>query len=283
MTYQATILPVMIASPGDVSVEREVVRDVLHEWNDVNSASLKVVLTPIGWETHSTPELGARPQEIINSHLLKECDLLIGVFWTRLGTPTGSAPSGTVEEIREHVSTGKPAMLYFSSKPVAPQSIDVAQFTAVQDFKAECKSLGLIEEFDDEQDFRQKLAKQLQITLLQNDYLKDVIGATVTVSEISSSKASSEVELTSDAKQLLKAAARETSGTILNMRHLAGHTIKAGRETFGGSYGRESARWDNALNELLNLGLIVDRGYKGEVYELTYQGWTVADDILQAG
>jgi hypothetical protein len=28
-------------------------------------------------------------------------DILMGVFWTRLGTPTGKAPSGTVEEI-EH-------------------------------------------------------------------------------------------------------------------------------------------------------------------------------------
>jgi len=30
------------------------------DWNDVNAAASKVVLTPVGWETHSSPELGAR-------------------------------------------------------------------------------------------------------------------------------------------------------------------------------------------------------------------------------
>lgn len=126
------VVPVMIASPGDVSDERNIIREVIHDWNDVNAAMSRTMLAPVGWETHSSPELGARPQELINSRLLRECDLLIGVFWTRLGTPTGKAESGTVEEIREHINAGKPAMIYFSSKPVAPQSIDVAQYSAVR-------------------------------------------------------------------------------------------------------------------------------------------------------
>jgi len=279
MAYQATIIPVMIASPGDVSAEREIVREVLHDWNDVNAATSKVVLTAVGWETHSSPELGARSQEIINSRLLKDCDLLIGVFWTRLGTPTGSAPSGTVEEIREHVGRGKPAMLYFSSKPVAPQSIDTAQFSAVQAFKEECKSLGLIEEYDDEQEFRRKLAKQLQVTLLRNEHLQQVVGESESVTIASAPDEPSRIALSSDAQRLLKAAASDKSGTILNVRHLGGHDIQAGGETFGGTYGRESARWENALNELVELGLVIDRGYKGEVFELTHQGWLVADEL----
>ncbi|MGJ3660850.1 hypothetical protein ACR8KK_02545, partial [Shigella boydii] len=49
---------------------------------DINSARSKVMLTPIGWETHTSPELGVRPQELINQRLLVDCDLLIGVFWT---------------------------------------------------------------------------------------------------------------------------------------------------------------------------------------------------------
>ena len=43
---------------------------------------------PVGWETHSSPDLGAPAQEQINERILEHCDLLIAVFWTRLGTPT---------------------------------------------------------------------------------------------------------------------------------------------------------------------------------------------------
>src|SRR5713101_1313849 len=105
MPYQATVLPIMIASPGDVLEAREVAREAIHEWNYVNSYSANAVLMPVGWETHSSPELGERPQELINERLLKDCDLLVGVFWTRLGTPTGKSPSGTVEEIQRHLDS----------------------------------------------------------------------------------------------------------------------------------------------------------------------------------
>ena len=108
---------------GDVAEERQVIREMIHEWNDINSARSKVMLTPIGWETHTSPELGVRPQELINQRLLVDCDLLIGVFWTRLGSPTGNEASGTVEEIHRHLNAGKPAMIYFSSKPVALKAL----------------------------------------------------------------------------------------------------------------------------------------------------------------
>ena len=132
----------MIASPGDVAEERDVIRTVIHDWNDVNASISRLMLAAVGWETHSSPELGARPQELINSRLLKDCDLLVGVFWTRLGTPTGKSPSGTVEEIEEHVAAGKPAMIYFSSRPVAPESIDADQYAQVKAIKEKWKSQG---------------------------------------------------------------------------------------------------------------------------------------------
>jgi hypothetical protein len=88
-------LKVMIASPGDVAKARQLARDVIHEWNAVNSDDRKKVLMPIGWDTHSSPEMGDRPQAIINKQVLAGADLLIAIFWTRLGSPTGKAASGT--------------------------------------------------------------------------------------------------------------------------------------------------------------------------------------------
>src|SRR5438552_9179076 len=124
MAYDAKVYNVMIASPGDVELERSIVREVVSDWNAANSAARAMVLQPVGWETHSAPAMGDRPQSIINKQVLQKSDLLIAMFWTRLGTPTGAAPSGTVEEIEEHVKAGKPAMIYFSSAPVRPDSVD---------------------------------------------------------------------------------------------------------------------------------------------------------------
>ncbi len=123
--YTASTFYVMIASPGDVASERAIVRDVVYEWNAVHSGARKIVLLPVGWETHSSPEMGAPAQQIINRQVLDKCDLLVGVFWTRIGTPTEKHLSGTVEEIEEHIASGKPAMLYFSSQPVVMDTVDL--------------------------------------------------------------------------------------------------------------------------------------------------------------
>jgi hypothetical protein len=57
MSYKAEVYKVMIASPGDVNEERKIIREVLSEWNAVNSEMRKIVLLPVGWETHSAPEI----------------------------------------------------------------------------------------------------------------------------------------------------------------------------------------------------------------------------------
>ncbi|NOS77323.1 MAG: hypothetical protein HOP35_05205 [Nitrospira sp.] len=284
MAYQATVLPIMIASPGDVSEERDVARTVIHDWNYLNSVSTGVVLMPVGWDTHSSPELGERPQALINQRVLGECDILIGVFWTRLGSPTGVADSGTVEEIEEHVKAGKPALLYFSSKPVAPQSINPDQYEAVQRFKRECQSRGLVEQFDTILEFREKLFRQLHICLNKNEHLRRILdeatpgGVTVEVPEVDIRPG----RLSPDAKYLLKLASKDKNGLILKVATLSGRFIQAGGQSLGGSGGRESSKWEGALNELIGWSYVTGRGVRGEVYELTIDGWKLADTLPEA-
>src|SRR5262245_52257841 len=128
MAYDAIVYNVMIASPSDVAAERSAARSALHEWNAVHSGKRGIVLLPLGWETHATPEMGQHPQELLNKQILARADLLLGVFWTRLGTPTERYSSGSVEEIEEHHSAGKPTMLYFSNQPVRPDSVNSQQY-----------------------------------------------------------------------------------------------------------------------------------------------------------
>lgn len=281
MAYQATIIPVMIASPGDVSEERDVIRSTLHDWNDINSVNSKVMLAPVGWDSHSSPELGARPQELINNRVLKNCDLLVGVFWTRLGSPTGKAQSGTVEEIQEHLSAGKPAMIYFSSKPAAPETFDSEQYSQLKDFKIWCKSQGLIEEFENVEQFRSKLAKHLPLCLSNNTYLKGLVtpSSDNLLRVVASPEPAGSYQLSTEATTLLKAAAQKDDGTILKLAYISGRSIQAGGQSFGGKDRRESARWEDALNELIASELVVARGYKDQIFELTHAGWRVADEL----
>jgi hypothetical protein len=58
MPYSATTYNVMIASPSDVAAERAAVRQILADWNVVHSQARGIVLLPIGWETHSSPQMG---------------------------------------------------------------------------------------------------------------------------------------------------------------------------------------------------------------------------------
>ncbi len=157
MSSKATVYKILIASPTDVEEERKVIPDIIKYWNTVNSDHYGVILDPILYETHTTPEMGDRPQAIINKQLLKKCDILVGVFWTRLGTPTGKAESGTVEEIEEFIKAGKPVSLYFSSIPIAPESIDTEQYTKLSHVKKQYEKRGLIVSYKSVDDFKTKL------------------------------------------------------------------------------------------------------------------------------
>ncbi len=279
MPYNAVVFKVMIASPGDVAGERAIIREVLSEWNVIHSEPRKVVLLPIGWETHAAPEMGGRPQAIINKRILKDCDLLVGVFWTRIGTATGVYASGTVEEIEEHIKTDKPAMLYFSAAPVVPDSVDAAQYAALKSFKDSCKSRGLYETYADINEFKTKFYRQLQLKLTQDSYFTQVSSPTGDTAT-SASTVPDVPRLSREAQTLLKEAVQDHGGTVLCVRVLGGVMIQTNGKAFGElGNPRTQALWEGAIGELQSLGLIKDRGHKGEVFSVTREGYEIAELI----
>src|SRR5262245_6595574 len=168
MPYSATVLRVMVASPSDVHQERLAAQTIIHNWNVVHSASRGQVLLPVLWETHTTPALGDRAQALINRQIVTNSDMLIAMFWTRIGTPTGESQSGTVEEIEEHLRAGKPVMLYFSNQPVRPDSIEETQYRALVEFRKSVRERGLTEDYESLDQFREKLTRQLAQTIIQS-------------------------------------------------------------------------------------------------------------------
>lgn len=275
MSYPAMVFRVMIATPSDVQVERGIIREVIHDWNVVYSKKARAVLLPVGWETHSFPTIGERPQEALNEQMVRDSDLLVAVFWTRLGTDTGKAASGTIEEIEEHVNAGKPAMLYFSDAPVIPSSVDQTQYTALTDFKNSYKGKSLFHQYGSHEQFRMDFSRQFAMKV-QDSLLPDV-----PQSNLIEDRLSMRTSLSEDAQQLLVAASAG-DGRVWHIRHSSGCILKAGGQNlYEGNSPREAARWEGALQELLGVGLVQVRGYKGEVFEVTREGYQVADQLKQ--
>ncbi|NUU44378.1 hypothetical protein [Tardiphaga robiniae] len=165
MAFDAKVYKVLVASPGDVEEERRTIPEVIASWNALNSEKDAVVLLPVKWETHSAPLMGDRAQGVINDQMLKTCDMAIGVFWTRLGSPTGASESGTAEEIEWFIKNNRPVMLYFSSRNIEPDKLDIDQFAALKDFEKRMQKIGLTGAYSSITDLREKLFNQLSINV----------------------------------------------------------------------------------------------------------------------
>ncbi len=165
MSFNAKVFKVLIASPGDVEEERDAIPEVIARWNNSNAEPSGIVLLPVKWETHSAPLLGDRPQGIINEQLVKSCDMAIGVFWTRLGSPTGASESGTAEEIEWFIENGKPVMVYFSSRQVDTTKLDLDQYKALKEFQKKMQKLGLTGSYNSVTDFKEQLLNQININV----------------------------------------------------------------------------------------------------------------------
>ncbi len=161
MPLKSDIYRVLIASPSDLTEERHAATEAVNEWNAQHAVSESVVLLPVKWETHATPQTGVKPQEAINRQLVRDCDFLVGMFWTRIGASTGVAESGTVEEIDQFVAAGKPALLYFSSRPVDPNKIDLNQHEKLRKFKQTTYKKAFVGSFSTVDGLRQMLLRDL--------------------------------------------------------------------------------------------------------------------------
>ncbi|MBD1812109.1 DUF4062 domain-containing protein [Microcoleus vaginatus DQ-U2] len=167
MPVDTKLYRVLIASPGDVPQEREIIREEIARWNAIHTSDMKMILMPLGWETDATPDLEERGQAIINRQLVDICDLLIGVFWTRLGTPTPQAESGTVEEIERVHNEGKRCIVYFSDKEVSLSATDLKQYKRLQKYKDELNKKGLTDTYKTIEKFREKVSRHIAASVLR--------------------------------------------------------------------------------------------------------------------
>jgi len=165
MPRQGITYEILIASPSDVVLERDIVAACARDWNSAHSTS-GIHVRDVRWELDAIPAMGDRGQAVINHQLVDDADILIGIFKARIGTPTGISASGTIEEIDRFIAADKPVMLYFSTGPI-PHNHDQEQFKLLRDYKNQIASRGIYAEFTDDNDLRTRVSRNLAAMMVR--------------------------------------------------------------------------------------------------------------------
>lgn len=283
MAVNAVMYQVAIASPSDVPEERIMIRKVIHDWNSAHSRAKRAILLPLGWETDVAPAMGGSAQGHISKQIIDDADLLIAVFWTRLGTPTDGAESGTVKEIKEFLAAGKLVMLYHNTQPALKSENDQAQFDALQEFVKWCQGNGKISQYVGIQDFKDRLTRDLANHLSNHAHFQRSVpeGASLEASGTAGDLISEETapRLTAEASELLLAATKDSSGSIIVAQEMGGKIVQVNGKNYIPKDPRGAAIWWAALQELENFDLIRAVGPKREIFEVTREGYSFADRL----
>jgi hypothetical protein len=174
---------VFLASPGDVAVERQAVRNFFDDYNRSTAHLWNARFDLVDWENYSTVAVG-RPQELITRQTLEKFQtslaLVIGIMAQRFGSPSGKAESGTEEEfnwaMESHNSTGFPEIKWFFRKidklelPADPDEADAAldQWKKVRAFRKQMQDMNnpvFFSEYPSASGFSQVFARDLNLWL----------------------------------------------------------------------------------------------------------------------
>lgn len=147
MAKQITTLSIFLASPSDVSNERSIVKEVINDLNQSYLKALNLNFELLSWENSTFPSFGEYPQDVINKQIGDDYDIFLGILWSRFGTPTNEAESGTIEEFeRANARRLKNEQLeicfYFKTDPIDPYKINFEQFQKIKNFKDSLPQLG---------------------------------------------------------------------------------------------------------------------------------------------
>ncbi len=164
MPYDARVYRAFIISPSDLDPERAVVREVFAHWNERNSREEGVVWLPVGYETHTVPELGEPAQDVVTRQTgLDQCDWGIALFWRRLGTPTRRAPSGSAEEVDILRRAGRHVSVYLKTAP-SPVGVE-EDFQRLTSYVETLEKNGLCYRFGDVSQLQRKLYGDISFVL----------------------------------------------------------------------------------------------------------------------
>ena len=180
---------VLISAPSDIEIERACVDYAIRTVNRALEArGDKLRLELRSWRHDVVPGAHAESvQDLIESQLrFDDCEIVIGIFWKKLGSPVPGAPSGSARELRiardAWKTAGRPHILtYFNQERFSSgSSIAEAQnYVALLEFKEELRNRKILTvDYDGNREFER---------LLTTDLLSKSLGSSQEVEKASQS------------------------------------------------------------------------------------------------
>jgi tetratricopeptide (TPR) repeat protein len=161
---------VFIASPGDLSVERNRFREIIAELNTGFGDGANVEFIPLGWED-TLASTGRRNQSVINEEI-DRADVFILVMYRRWGQPApdaGPYSSYTEEEFYRALGRwqkeGAPEIFVFFKKVDGASEADPGvRLKKVMDFRKQLEDTRqvLYHYFEDEHSFAYQISRHLR-------------------------------------------------------------------------------------------------------------------------
>ena len=252
--FTGRVYRIMIGCPSDVKKEVDIAKEVIINWTDIHADVNGMVLLPLHWSSNSYPALGQHPQKELDKQLVNKSDMLICIFAAKVGTPTDTAESGSIEEIEEHVK-------------------------ALNDFKRRMQDKGVYYEFENEEGFRDLLSKKLQL-FVNDNWLKQTIDENLEQKEDQEVFDEEELELflkwANDGYDQQYMALWTRNGLEVHFGYNNGYTFPRGEAL---------AAFEDYIKRLLNAGYIeidhYDAKNKQNIYKITKKGYRFAKSLVK--
>lgn len=234
----------MIGAPSDIKDEIRIAKDVIQKWNSINSECRRQVLLPLHWSDNTYPVAEGHPQKSIDKMVVEKSDLLICIFCSRLGSPTDTHISGSIEEIDEHLKAGKSVMIFFRNNARLPSNpSDMSQMQKLLDYKNSIQKSVLWWEYDNEKDFEKVLREKLELYI--NDHwaaeqLPDVENNVSIIENFSDFD-----------KERLTEWANSNDGECWSYESKDGISYLIGDKQYCINSGKERAEWKDFFNRLV--------------------------------
>lgn len=158
MAKRKTHLKLLLSCPGDIADELEIVRDVIEEYNQGDD---ELYIELRHWSSDAVPSSGSPPQDILNSQLVSDADMIVAIFWTRFGTKTERYGSGTEEEISLLLKRNRNVFLYFCDRPVPPSRQDADELHRIAEFRQRFGKEGLYWVYDSLDEFERHFRRHI--------------------------------------------------------------------------------------------------------------------------
>lgn len=170
MPTEITRYDIVLSCPTDVESEKEIIQSVIEDFNRTIGNNLNIILNLKHWSTDSYAQSGGAAQELLNKQFIDDSDMIICIFWGRMGTPTDNYESGTAEEMQKAIENGKQVFLYFSNAPINPRDIDNEQFARVKNFEEKIQRMDMAyyKRYDTVEEFKGIITTDLNLYFIQN-------------------------------------------------------------------------------------------------------------------